>query len=132
MFSSEERSGLVVTLAGGALLAAGLLLGLGFCSSHEAPPTKPAAATAAPLPLGHVHGKAVDRATGFGLATRAIEVAGVEARSDHRIAPPRANAPGDFEVRALPVGRCTVRIAAEGYVAVERAVEVAAGTTVEL
>ncbi len=132
MFSSEERSGLVVTLVGGALLVTALLFGLGFCSTHDAPPSRPPAVAAAPLPLGHVHGKAVDRATGFGLATRAIEITGVEARSDHRIAPPRANAPGEFEVRALPVGRCRVRVTAEGYVAVERDVTVEAGATVEL
>jgi hypothetical protein len=130
MLSREERNGLFITVAGGGALLLALLAGLGFFS--DPPATEPPPATSPNLALGSVRGRVVAADDQRGLALRVITIEGVAGRSDHRVLPANATAPGAFEVRALPAGRCTLRLAADGYVDELRDVVVVAGGTVEL
>lgn len=130
MFSREERSGLWITIGGGGALLLALLFWLGFFA--DAPERTPTVTAPPHLALGGVRGRVVAADDGCGLALRKVSVEGVAGRSDHRVLPPHAAAPGAFEVRALPTGRCTLRLAADGYVDQQRDIVVVAGSTLEL
>lgn len=136
MLSSEERSALVFTLAGVGGLLVALLFALGLFSDPAPPGAADPAAQAAARPalaLGAVRGRLTDAHTGFGLASRTVEVRGLDAISDHWLVPPDPLAPGAFELRGLPAGRrCGVLLSADGYVDALREVAVASGVTTEL
>ncbi len=134
MLSTEERRGLGWTLIGGGALALTLLVWLGFFrDSAPTPPATAAAESRSPvLRVGSVRGRIVDANHAFGLAARTVEVSGVETRSDHYLVPASATSPGAFEVRALPAGTIVLRMSADGYVHVERSVEITAGRVADL
>ncbi|MSR47747.1 MAG: carboxypeptidase regulatory-like domain-containing protein [Planctomycetes bacterium] len=132
MLSSEERTGLRFTLLGGGVLLFALLAWLGFFADAPTPQATPADLPPTLLPIGHLRGRAVDANGDFGLVARTLEVDGVAGHSDHRVLPADAGLPGSFQVRALPAGRCAVRVAAEGYVTATRNAEIVAGQTLDL
>lgn len=134
MFSSEERKGLWWTIGGA---GAGLLaLTVWLLFFARSPGSRQAVGdrlpTAAALPMGRVLGTAIDAVTATELAGRTITIEGVAGRSDHRLLAASVQSPGRFEVRALPSGRCRIRIAMAGYFPEERDLQISAGATVDL
>jgi hypothetical protein len=135
MLSAEERSGLVFTLVGGGALVVVLLFALGVFSDSPPAAVNPdvLAKTSVPaLKLGAVRGRVVDGRSGYGLATRMIEVRGLDGLSDHWLLDPDPATPGTFEVRGLPTRACTLALQADGYVEATRALTIEAGKTAEL
>src|SRR5262245_58751056 len=100
MLSAEERSGLVFTLVGGGALVVVLLFALGVFSDSPpaaaAPDVQAKTASVPALKLGAVRGRVVDGRGGYGLATRTIEVRGLDGLSDHWLLDPDPASPGTF------------------------------------
>src|SRR6185295_6830148 len=102
MIRSEERSGLVLTVAGGAGLLLLLLYLLGFF--HDEKPANVDAADAvhaAPRRTGSVAGEIVDARSGRVVSDPTIDAPGLEGVSDHWVAPPDPDQPRRFEVKGL-------------------------------
>lgn len=130
MIRNEERTGLVLTVAGGAGLLLLLLWMLGFFQK----PAPPAAATvhAAPRRIGSVAGEIVDAKSGRAVEGPAIEISGLDGVSDHWLAPADPALPARFELKGVPAERDFVlEVDAPGYVGARRPTRVAAGATVD-
>lgn len=130
MIRNEERSGLVFTIAGGAIL---LLVLLGFLGFFHTPAPSSPAVHATPRRLGGVAGEIVDAVTGRAIGDAVLEVSGLDGVSDHWREPPDPEQPRRFELKGLPADRdFTLEISAPGHVAETRTARVAAGATSEL
>jgi hypothetical protein len=130
MIRNEERTGLVLTVAGGAGLLLLLLWMLGFFQKPELP--APAAVHASPRRSGSVAGEIVDAKSGRAVEGPAIEISGLDGVSDHWLAPADPAEPSRFELKGVPAERDFVlEVDAPGYVGVRRPTRVAAGATVD-
>jgi hypothetical protein len=130
MIRNEERTGLVLTVAGGAGLLLLLLWMLGFFQKPELP--APAAVHATPRRSGSVAGEIVDAKSGRAVEGPAIEISGLDGVSDHWLAPADPALPARFELKGVPSERDFVlEVDAPGYVGVRRPTRVAAGATVD-
>jgi carboxypeptidase family protein len=131
MIRNEERSGLVFTIAGGAIL---LVVLLGFLGFFHSPPSPPSGAVhATPRRLGGVAADVVDALTGRAVAETNVDVSGLDGVSDHWREPPDPERPRRFELKGLPADKeFTLEISASGHVSERRTARVAAGETTEL
>jgi hypothetical protein len=131
MIRNEERTGLVLTVAGGAGLLLVMLWLLGFFHEPELPKKNTVHAT--PRRSGGLAGEVADARTGRPVEGTTIELSGLDAVSDHWLAPADTERPLRFELKSVPAERdFTLEVGAPGYVTARRATRIAAGTTTEV
>lgn len=131
MIRNEERTGLVLTVAGGAGLLLVMLWLLGFFHEPELPEKSTVHAT--PRRSGGLAGEVADARTGKPVEGTTIELSGLDGVSDHWLAPADPERPLRFELKSVPAERdFTLEVGAPGYVGARRATRVAAGATVEV
>ena len=131
MIRNEERTGLVLTVAGGAGLLLVMLWLLGFFHEPELPKKNTVHAT--PRRSGGLAGEVADARTGRPVEGTTIELSGLDGVSDHWLAPADAERPLRFELKSVPAERdFTLEVGAPGYVTARRPTRVAAGATVEV
>jgi hypothetical protein len=131
MIRNEERTGLVLTVAGGAGLLLVMLWLLGFFHEPELPKKNTVHAT--PRRSGGLAGEVADARTGRPVEGTTIELSGLDGVSDHWLAPADTERPLRFELKSVPAERdFTLEVGAPGYVTARRATRIAAGTTTEV